>query len=337
VIETGERIVDQEEHHRKPDGSELWVTTTKVPWRDEDGEIRGLLGFTLDITDRKRYKRRLERQNERLDEFASVVSHDLRNPLNVITASVDLARETGDTSHLDSAVRAAERIEELIESLLGLARAGTLADDPDLVPLGAAATEAWHHARTGDAQLDVRVPDGVSVAADSQRLLQAFENLFRNAVDHNDESVSVWVGLLETGSNSPTETELRPAVTTDETGPDLERTTDETGPDLERTTDETGPDLERTTDETETETVATGFYVADDGSGLPPERRDRVFDHGFTTDEDGTGFGLSIVADIALAHGWDVRAVESEHGGARFEFRTDDQLDRSVASDECSR
>ncbi|MFC7227840.1 HAMP domain-containing histidine kinase [Salinirubellus salinus] len=66
-----------------------------------------------------------------------------------------------------------------------------------------------------------------------------------------------------------------------------------------------------------------GFYVADDGQGIPDEVRKNVFDIGYTTGT-GTGFGLDIVRRIADAHCWDVQAEESDEGGARFELRTDD-------------
>jgi signal transduction histidine kinase len=62
-----------------------------------------------------------------------------------------------------------------------------------------------------------------------------------------------------------------------------------------------------------------GFYVADDGAGIPPEERDRVFERGVSTADGGIGFGLAIVERIAEAHGWTVTATESEDGGARFE------------------
>jgi signal transduction histidine kinase len=63
----------------------------------------------------------------------------------------------------------------------------------------------------------------------------------------------------------------------------------------------------------------TGFYVADDGPGIPPDDREQVFEHGYSTDEEGTGFGLAIVRAVADAHGWEVRVTDGEDGGARFE------------------
>jgi signal transduction histidine kinase len=66
--------------------------------------------------------------------------------------------------------------------------------------------------------------------------------------------------------------------------------------------------------------------VADDGPGIPPERRDLVFEHGFTDSPDGTGFGLAIVRSIVEAHGWTVSVTESETGGARFEVRGVDRV-----------
>lgn len=65
--------------------------------------------------------------------------------------------------------------------------------------------------------------------------------------------------------------------------------------------------------------LPNGFYVEDDGPGVPVEQQDRLFEPGFTTAEAGTGFGLSIVKEIAEAHGWTVRVTDSDAGGARFE------------------
>ena len=64
-----------------------------------------------------------------------------------------------------------------------------------------------------------------------------------------------------------------------------------------------------------------GFYVEDDGPGIPEDERERVFDSGYTTGEEGTGMGLSIVDTIATAHGWEVGATDGAEGGARFAIR----------------
>jgi len=63
-----------------------------------------------------------------------------------------------------------------------------------------------------------------------------------------------------------------------------------------------------------------GFYVADDGDGIPEEEREEVFETGYSTAEDGTGLGLRIVKRIVNAHDWEIQVVESDDGGARFEI-----------------
>jgi signal transduction histidine kinase len=66
--------------------------------------------------------------------------------------------------------------------------------------------------------------------------------------------------------------------------------------------------------------VKNGFYIEDDGSGIPEDSRDDVFDAGHTTTDEGTGFGLSIVKGVAEAHGWEISITEGSEGGARFEI-----------------
>jgi PAS domain S-box-containing protein len=203
----------------------------------------------------------LQRRNERLSEFASVVSHDLRNPLSVATGRVELAREERASEDLDVAARALDRIGTLIDDLLTLARTGEPLADREEVPLREVADRCWANVETRDARLALETTR--LVRADASRLEQLLENLFRNAVEHGGSAVTVRVGDLSD---------------------------------------------------------ADGFYVADDGAGVPPDLRSRVFEGGFTTRTEGTGFGLAIVRQVAEAHDWTVRLTESEGGGARFEF-----------------
>jgi PAS domain S-box-containing protein len=62
-----------------------------------------------------------------------------------------------------------------------------------------------------------------------------------------------------------------------------------------------------------------GFYVADDGSGIPPDECEHVFEMGHSTAEGSTGFGLNIVQRVVEAHGWTISVTDGEDGGARFE------------------
>jgi signal transduction histidine kinase len=67
-------------------------------------------------------------------------------------------------------------------------------------------------------------------------------------------------------------------------------------------------------------TLSDGFYIEDDGPGIPADEREDVFDTGYSTTEGGTGFGLSIVQEIADAHGWNIRVTDGSDGGARFDI-----------------
>ncbi|WP_135302676.1 sensor histidine kinase [Haloarcula amylovorans] len=167
-----------------------------------------------DVTERVARERELERQNERLEEFASVVSHDLRNPLNVAQSAVELLepRDETETDLLAKVDRSLTRMSEIIEDVLTLAREGRTVDDPERVTVEALATEAWAWVETGDATLSVTAD--ATILADATRVHDLFTNLFRNSVEHgstssragsddgvehNDESVAIEVGSLPCG------------------------------------------------------------------------------------------------------------------------------------------
>jgi PAS domain S-box-containing protein len=209
-------------------------------------------------------QRRLEQQNERLDEFADTVSHDLRNPLSVADGRLALLREDVDSEHVEPIDQALDRMDTLIEDALTLAKQGLLVSDPEPVALGTVTEAAL--STVGNPPADVALADDLpTVRADRERLQTLLENLLRNAVDHGESDTTVTVGVLD--------------------------------------------------DE--------GFYVADDGPGIPVAERSDAFEYGFSTDENGTGIGLAIVKNIAEAHGWAISVHEAASGGARFEIRTE--------------
>ncbi|WP_242493441.1 GAF domain-containing protein [Haloarcula hispanica] len=208
---------------------------------------------------RQQVNERLQAQNEQLEQFASIVSHDLRNPLNVAQGRLELAREECDSGHLDGVMRAHSRMTELIEDLLTLAREGDAVRELESVDVASLTETCWKNVATAEATLTTEITRRIQ--ADRSRLQQLLENLLRNAIEHGGENVTITIGELE-----------------------------------------------------------DGFYVEDDGPGIPEDERDDVFEPAYSTAEDGTGFGLSIVKQIAQAHGWDIQATDSSEGGARFEI-----------------
>ena len=209
--------------------------------------------------DRVEREQELRRQIDRLDEFASVISHDLRNPLNVATGRLELAQRECDSDFLDDVADAHDRMATLIDDVLTLAREGKRVAETEPVTLGATIKRYWQTVATADATLVVET--NRTIQADPSRLQRLLGNLFRNAVEHGGTDVTVTVGDL-----------------------------------------------------------SDGFYVADDGPGIPEDERDQVFEIGYSTAATGTGFGLNIVKEIVDAHGWDIRATSSAAGGARFEI-----------------
>jgi len=246
------------------DGDVRWIESRGQVYGDETGRPDRIIGIATDVTDRKTRERELQRQNERLEEFASVVSHDLRNPLNVAQARVELLRQEHESTHLDSVENALARMARIIDDMLRLAREGRDIGDTEAVDLRDAVESAWTLTVPEDVEAELSYADESGravIVADPDRLHQLLENVLRNAIDHGGSDVTVRVEATE-----------------------------------------------------------AGFAIEDDGSGIPPGDRDRVFDTGYSTGEAGTGFGLSIVEQIVDAHGWEVRVIGGSEGGTRLEI-----------------
>lgn len=263
-MESGESLSVEAKY--QPHG--VWYDVRVYP--DEDG----ISIYFKDITEAVARREKLQRENERLEKFVSIVSHDLRNPLNVIRGAFELIEESAVTSHTELGLRGVQRMENLIEDLLTLAREGNRIAEFETVDLADICTQCWETVDTHAATLDI-VGD-YTILADKSRLKQLLENLFRNAVEHGSDDVTVTVGPLADSQ---------------------------------------------------------GFYVADNGPGIPESDREAVFEHGYTTSTNGTGFGLSIVKEIAKAHSWQIVATESDSGGTQFNMTSVSHGDDSKAID----
>ncbi|MYL18138.1 PAS domain S-box protein [Halorubrum terrestre] len=188
-VQAGEPI-SYEEELPVSEGARFWQT--KLAPVVNDGETTRLVGVTRNVTERVERERRLRQQNERLDEFASVISHDLRNPLNVAQGRAALLAEQAESEHLDPLLQALDRMEAIVEDTLTLARQGETIDKTESISLTDLVGKCWATVDTENATIEI--VDKMTFQGDPDRLQHVFENLFRNAVEHGRSDVTVRVG-----------------------------------------------------------------------------------------------------------------------------------------------
>ncbi|WP_168216057.1 PAS domain-containing protein [Halorussus marinus] len=263
---------------------------------DSPSGDRVLAGVGRDITEQVERERKLEAavdeleaSNERLESFASMLAHELRNPVTIGQIYTRQLPDETDSTAVEYVTEAFDRIEDMIDVMLVLTRGTEAVGERVPVDLAAVARSVWDELSVPDATLTVAVDR--TIRADETYVRHLFRNLFENAVEHGSTS------------NRPEDDDAVEHCSTGDQPSAAER--DGRGVAV------TVGDLQ------------TGFYVADDGAGIPPDERDAVFEAGYTTAADGggTGLGLAFVQELADVYGWECTATESDAGGARFEFR----------------
>jgi signal transduction histidine kinase len=263
-----------------------------------------LLGRETELRERTA---ELARQNERLETFASAVSHDLRGPLSAASGHLSLAMETASPTTretLEPVERALTRMDTLTEELLTLAREGRTVDASEPIDVAGIARAAWQTAHDDDAgpasDVTLEVDPVATPSGDPERVRTVFENLFRNALEHGGDVERVRVGPLQDGGEYDGGRAESDGATTVSDGEPVAGDGD------------IGVDSDGD---------AGGLYVADDGSGFAFDEPERALERGATTATRGTGYGLAIVAEVVEAHGWSLTLTESAAGGARVEIR----------------
>lgn len=199
----------------------------------------------------------LQQVKRRVEEFAGVIAHEIRNPLAIAMTQLELVREGEDGRAIDRIESSLDRIDRHVGNLVTLATGLNVESVTDEA-LAETASAAWEELETPSAELII--DSSMAVRADHELLIQMFANLFRNAIEQGGEGTTIRVGTFE-----------------------------------------------------------NGFYVADDGPGIPPVDRDDVFEWGYSGTA-GLGIGLTVVREICRVHGWTIRVTESRTGGARFEI-----------------
>jgi two-component system sensor histidine kinase/response regulator len=294
VIRTGEPVVSQAERAQDFFGNDVWILTTKVPFRDKDGKVSGIIGIGRDVTVQKQIeaemvKARLQAEaaNKAKSEFLANMSHEIRTPLNGVIGMTELALDTELTDeqreYLETVRLSAGTLLNVINDILDFSKieAGKIEiemADFDLRECVESTMKTMVHlAEEKGLELlcDIAPEASLIVRGDSTRLSQMILNLVGNAIKFTYEGqVAVKV-----------EVELP-----------------------------------------EGEYTILHFTVSDTGIGIPREKLKSVFDSftqadaSTTREFGGTGLGLTITSRLAAMMGGKVW-VESEPGkGSEFHF-----------------
>ncbi|MHC3438435.1 PAS domain-containing protein [Natrialbaceae archaeon A-gly3] len=175
-------------------GMELHVHT--LPVRNGDGEVFAGMLMVQDITERKEYQRRIEESNERLEQFAYAASHDLQEPLRMISSYLSLVeRRYGDQldengqEFIEYAVDGADRMQEMIDGLLAYSRVDTRGDPFEPVDIEELLEDvlADLEMRIAESNAGIEVDPLPTVYGDASQLRQVFQNLLSNAIEYSGE------------------------------------------------------------------------------------------------------------------------------------------------------
>jgi PAS domain S-box-containing protein len=180
-----------------------WVWVQGEPIYDESGEMEYVAGYTRDITTRKEYQRQLEqhkedleRSNESLRQFAYIASHDLQEPLRMVSSYVDLLdEEYGDQldseaeEYMEYAVNGARRMKQMINSLLEYSRVHTEASEFTKTDLNEVfeATRQDLELLIAEHNAAISRDDLPTIDVDPGQIGQVFQNLVKNAIEHATE------------------------------------------------------------------------------------------------------------------------------------------------------
>jgi two-component system, chemotaxis family, sensor kinase Cph1 len=263
-----------------------YVQTDKIPYRDVDGNIIGIMGFSVDITERKkteeeleRAMKELERSNKELSQFAYVASHDLKEPLRMITSflqllqkrySADLDEDAND--FIDFAVNGSKRLDAMINDLLEYSRIGSQERKFEYLQ----SEKILETVLINLKQLIERTNASIThdplplIFANEQMMIQLFQNLIGNAIKYHGKE---------------------------------------------------NPEIHISAESGEDEYI---FSIKDNGIGIDPKHLEKIFtifQRLHSRDEyDGTGIGLAISKRILQKHNGEIWA-ESELGkGSTFYF-----------------
>lgn len=230
------------------------------PLQDSQGNVLRIVGIARDVTEENEYKRTLKNKNKKLDKFAKIISHDIRNPLSIARGHLNLyIEENGTHQNLEKTQKSINRIETILDDILEIAKTTDEKINKEKVNIQSIIQDCWENIDRKNSNLTIDTTKEISL--NKKLASRLFENMFKNSIKHGGDDVEIKIGSLE-----------------------------------------------------------NGFYIEDNGKGIPKEKRSKIFNLNYTTSETGEGLGLTIVKYVCDSHNWDIIVTESSTGGARFEI-----------------
>jgi len=211
VMNNDKPRIDYEEQQTQHDGKTIWVETSKIPLKDQKGNIYGVLGTYHDITERKQAineiinaKEAAEQANTAKSEFLSRMSHELRTPLNAILGFGQILQISQDSSeekkqeHLNHIVIAGKHLLNLINEVLDISKidSGEMELKLELIDINLLIEDVLSLVDPLTSKNKVNITftpslQSISLQTDKTRLTQILINIITNAIKYNKENGTV--------------------------------------------------------------------------------------------------------------------------------------------------
>lgn len=199
-------------NYRK-NGTVFWNELIISPVKDKDGLVTNYIGIQTDVTDRvnarfalKKKTQELEQSNQELEEFANAVSHDLKEPLRMISTFLEfLDKEYSQTlddqakEYINHALKGSDRMKHLIEDLLDYSKVGSSNHELSVLDLNKTLEDVLDnlHVVIHEKSAKITVDNLPSIKANEYQIVTLFQNLISNAIKYCKETPEVKVGYLD--------------------------------------------------------------------------------------------------------------------------------------------
>ncbi len=290
VIQTGQPVYNFDETFIDKNGDKRWLLSSKLPMRNKDGQIIGLIGIGRDITDRKLAEeevklknKELQRVNSEKDKFFSIISHDLRSPFNGFLGLTQIMAEDLPTLTMEEIQgislmlkNSATNLFRLLENLLEWAKIqqGLIPFDPQQLSIRLIVNDILilitETAKSKNIAIYCDIDDELKVTADSNMLQAIIRNLVLNAIKFTNRGGKIILSARETSDS------------------------------------------------------AVEISINDNGIGMSSTTVDGLFRLDVNTSRKGTegetstGLGLIICKDFIEKHGGNIRVESQEEAGSTF-------------------